>query len=294
MTVLDSPRRPDGSCLDWAIEALQNTYGYTLIEYIHDQHDLRLGAIVQSPTGKQGRLLAAPYAVLKGGYSKSLDAEIVLDVICGDEYLLLGLRNEQKFYMTTGVDLKLFLDDREYNRSCSLSNCFETCLCPICLKPLDYNHNHPAAYDSDALIEVYKHRIKFCNVPLRKADFVNIDRTVRAQASFYEKWLYKKMQDHRLPYFRTAELRDPIFKEQFGYYPDFIPLKGNLVVELDVTTKRVTIEKRQQLLAERDFRLYSIRNLRSIYSEYQKGHQKPLLNLFTDIRSHMKTLEDYT
>jgi len=294
-------RHPDGKYIDWAIQELQERYGYRLLGYFLDQHDFRLGATVESPSKKQGWLLVGGYAVRSGGYTKSLDAQIILEVIKEDQYLLLGLRDEEKFYMTTGEDLKIYLDetDKIYNGIRSLKESFsvEPPLCPICEEKVELNRfahkDHPASYRSTNLIEVHSWRIKFCNVPLRKADFVNIDRTVGIKPSFYEKWIYSKIKEQGLPFFRTAELRDPILKKQYGYYPDLIPLTGNLVIEIDVSTKKETIEKRRKLLEKRGYRSYSIRNLPQIYKEYEEGNPRKLQKLIDDIKFRLRTLEKW-
>lgn len=293
-------RRPNGTYINWATQDLKQRYGYKITGTVIDQHRFRLGATVESPSGKPGWLLVGGYAVRVGGYTKSLDAQIVLEVIKKDEYLLLGLNNENKFYMTTGEDLKRYLDetDRVYNGVRSLKECLSVNppLCPICKEKVELNKNkhvdHPASLDSRNLIEVHNWRIKFCNIPLREADFVNIDRTVGIKASKYEKWLDSKLKEHGLRYLRTAEFRDPIIKKQFGFYPDFIPLPmtGNLVIEVDVSTQRKTIEKRKELLKKRGYRLYSVRNLPQIYKEYEKGNDRKLKHLISVIKMHLNPL----
>lgn len=299
--ISDTQRHPDGRYIDWAVRELQERHGYRLLGYYLDQHDFRLGATVESPSKKHGWLLVGGYAVRIGGYTKSLDAQIVLEVIKRDEYLLLGLKKENKFYMTTGEDLKIYMDttNRVYNGVRNFKECFsvEPPLCPICEEKVELNRfthkDHSASIHSRNLIEVHNWRIKFCNVPLREADFVNIDRTVGIKPSFYENWIYSKIKENSLPFFRTAERRDPGLKNIFGYYPDFIPLSGNLVIEVDVSTKKKTIDERRKLLEKRGYRLYSIRNLPQIYKEYEEGRTRKLQNLIDDIKFHSDGLDKY-
>lgn len=298
----DTQRHPDGKYIDWAVSELQKRHGYKFLGYYLDQHNFRLGATMESPSKKHVWLLVGGYPVKTSqGFTKSLDAQIVFEVIKSDEHLLLGLKDDNKFYMTTGEDLKLYLDetDKVYNGIRSLKECFsvEPPLCPICEEEVKLNRfthtDHSASTDSRNLIEVHNWRIKFCNVPLRKADFGNIDRTVGIKPSFYEKWFYSKIKEHGLPFFRTAERRDPSLKNTFGYYPDLIPLRGNLVIEIDVSTSKKTREKRKKLLDERGYRLYSVRNLPQIYKEYEEGKTRKLLKLIYEIKSQLEGLDKY-
>lgn len=295
---MEDRRQPDGAYIIWAKDKLSKL-GYQILGDIIDQHGLRLGCRIVFPSGKRGYLLVGGKAVKEAWkgvwYSKSLDCHIVLKVIEEDGYLMLALHDEDKLYYTTGEALKNYLDEttRTPNIHRSLKECFSTSppICPICQEPRKLHektherHHRPAYGD---LIEVFNWRPQFCFVPLKEIDMRSPDPSVRLRPTPDEIWLYTQFKKDRLPLIRTAEFRDPYIKAQFGWYPDFIPTKGNLLIGIDTSTPKQKIVERTELAKQKGYRLYSIRNLPKIRQECEQGNPKKLRDLLDDIKNQVE------
>lgn len=189
--------------------------------------------------------------VPNSGFCKSIDAEAVDTMRRQQGYVLNYIEEVDSIYEINPEMVVYVMSTQENNIRFPPTDGNR---CPLCGETVPLEGSC-CSVCSDARYEMFRHRLKYYDVPFRAINAININIARTRSFSHAESWLDSKFKEERLPLLFIGNSTDPIIKQNYGWVPDWI--SGSVAVEYD-GSMRSSASKRYALAKEHGVKLVII------------------------------------